>query len=86
MDLNTRILTEIRDEMRAMHQEQRATNERLDHLERRQTEDATRLATELSAVAHAVGQVRDLLRDGRVDRSRMDDLERRVTQLERKSA
>jgi septal ring factor EnvC (AmiA/AmiB activator) len=67
VDLSTRILTQIRDEMRAMRQEQHATNQRLDvtnqrldRLEKRQTEDSVRLASEVVALARAVGEVRDL--------------------------
>jgi hypothetical protein len=51
----------IRAEMSGMTAEQRATNERLERLERRQTETEIRLATELVAVAKAIGEVRDLL-------------------------
>ncbi len=58
------LLREIRDELKG-------TNVRLDRvescvgtLEKRQTETEVRLASELVAVARAVGEVRDLLRDG----------------------
>lgn len=81
---------ELRDEMRQTRQELRdeihATNERLDSLERRQTEDSLRLATELVAVANAVGQVRDLLRDQRTDRTLLDDHEKRIAALEAKAS
>lgn len=75
-------LKAIRAEMSGMTAEQRATNERLDRLERRQTETEVRLATELVAVAKAIGEVRDLLRDQtdvrlRRCEARLDDLERR---------
>jgi len=87
-DLNTTILLQIRDEMKATREELRGelheTNERLERLERRQTEDAVRVATELVSVAHAVGQVRDLLRDQRVDRGRLDDFEHRISTLEKR--
>ncbi len=92
-DLTTQILVQIRDEMREMRAAQSQTNERLDQtnarlerLERRQTEDALRLATELVAVARAVGEVRDLLAEQRADRTRLDDHERRIEALEKKSA
>ncbi len=92
-DLSTQILLQIRDEMRAMHGEQRSTNERLDttnerldRLERRQGEDATRLATELVAVAGAVAQVRDLLREQHADRAQMEDFQRRLVALEKRTA
>ncbi len=75
-------LKAIRAEMSGMTAEQRATNERLERLERRQTETEIRLATELVAVAKAIGEVRDLLRDQtdvrlRRCEARLDDLERR---------
>lgn len=92
-DLSTKILREIRDEMRGMRHEQQATNERLDatnerldRLEKRQTEDSVRLATELVAVARAVGEVRDLLRDQRVDKEKLDDHEKRLSAIEKKIA
>ena len=54
----------------------------LDKLERRQTETETRLATEFVAVAKAVGEVRDLLKDQRIDRDKLEDHERRIRVLE----
>ena len=93
VDFTTQVLLDIRDEMRNMGLEQRATNERLDrltqhvdHLEGRQREDAIRLATELVAVAKAVGEVRDLLRAWHLYHERVDDPERRLAALEKKSA
>jgi chromosome segregation ATPase len=38
-------------------------NERMDRMERRQTEAEIRVATELTALARAVNEVRDLLRE-----------------------
>lgn len=58
--LTTEILIQIRDEMRSMRSDIQLTNERIERLEMRQRDDSLRLATELVAVAHAVGQVRDL--------------------------
>ncbi len=43
-----------------------------------------RLATELVGVANAVLQVRDLLREDRVARVRVEDHERRIAALETK--
>lgn len=76
-------LKAIRAELTEMKVEQRATNERLERLEKRQTETEIRLATELIAVAGAVGQVRDLLKERSEDRlrrceTRLDELERRI--------
>lgn len=76
--LTVKILTQIRDEIRA-------TNERLEAVERRQVASETRLATELVAVASAVGSVRDLLAARLDDRERLDDHERRLRALERGS-
>lgn len=78
-DLTTEILVQIRDEMRQMRDD-------LGRLELRQSADATRLATELVAVADAVVQVRDLLRDQRAERARLEDHEARLRALERKTA
>ncbi len=58
------------------------TNDRLDHLARRQTETEVRLSTELVAVAGAVHEVRDLLREDRALRERVEDHERRLTAIE----
>jgi hypothetical protein len=85
-DLTTQILVQIRDEMRHMRSEQRATNERLDRLETRQTEDAMRLSTELVAVAKAGIEVRDLLRAQRIDARRLEGHERRLARIEKKIA
>jgi hypothetical protein len=73
-DLTTEVLVQIRDEMRHMREDLR-------RLEKRQGEDSTRLAAELVAVAKAVIQVRDLLRDQRVDRERVDDHEKRIRSI-----
>jgi hypothetical protein len=92
-DLTTRILIQIGDgidktneRLDLTNERLDLTNERLDRLERRRTEDAVRVATELVAVATAVGQVRDLLRDQRVERGRLEDHERRIASLEKKTA
>ena len=60
------------------------TNDRLDRLEHRQTESEMRITTELVAVAGAVREVRDVLRDHRADRARIDRLEQRVDVLEKR--
>ena len=84
-DLTTQILIQIRDEMRNMRKEQTATNERLEQLEVRHSEDTIRLATEVVAVAKAVGEVRDLLREQRSDRTRLEDHEERISRLENRA-
>jgi hypothetical protein len=62
-DASLVVLREIRDEIRELRGEVKGTNQRMESLERRQTETEVRLASELVAVARAVGEVRDLLRD-----------------------
>jgi hypothetical protein len=70
--LRTQVLIEILNELRRTNERLEQTNERLEQtnerlssLERRQTEMEARLATELVAVARAVTDVRDLLREDR---------------------
>jgi hypothetical protein len=60
------------------------TNARLERLERRQVEVETRLATDLVAVVGAVHEVRDLFREDRVLRGRVDDHERRIAAIEKR--
>lgn len=64
-NLTSRVLVEMRDEMRGLRGDVTGLREDLNRLEQRQSEDAMRIATELVAVAHAVGEVRDLLRGSR---------------------
>ena len=66
-----KVLREIPDELKGTNVRLEGTNVRLDRVEsrvgtlgKRQTETEVRLASELVAVARAVGEVRDLLRDG----------------------
>ena len=88
-----KVLMEIRDELkehRGILREHgeilRDHGEHLESLEKRQVESEIRLATELVGVARAVTEVRDLLRDRLDDRDRIDDLEQRVSTLERRPA
>lgn len=64
---------ETRDELRQTREQ----------LVRRQTESEIRISSEIVAVASAVGEVRDLLRDA--VRNQLHDHERRITALEKKS-
>lgn len=73
-----KVLMEIRDVLK-QH------DVRLENIERRQTESKIRLASELVNVAHAITEVRDLLRDRLDDRDRIDALDRRVSVLERRA-
>jgi len=95
-DLTIEILKSIRDEVRTMNERIdssdvrmdagfAAVTDRLDRLERRQTETEVRLATELVGVASAVREVRDLLREDRVLRTRVDDHERRIVAIEKQA-
>jgi hypothetical protein len=86
-DLTVKILSEIRDEIRGTRADLNArieeTNQKVDLLARRQTETEVRLATEIVALAGAVERTNKLLRERLDDRDRIDDIDRRVTALER---
>jgi len=58
------------------------TNTRLDRLDRRHVEAEVLLSTELLALTGTVREVRDLLRDDRGARDRVDDHERRIGVIE----
>jgi hypothetical protein len=58
--------------------------ERMDRLERRQTEADLRVATELVGVAGAVREMRDAYREERALSHRVDDHERRLSEMERR--
>ena len=60
------------------------TNTRLERLERRQTEGEIRVATELTAVANAVGTLRDLLAQKLEVRDHVVDHEKRLVAVEKK--
>jgi septal ring factor EnvC (AmiA/AmiB activator) len=68
-----------------LEQQQAQTNDRLERLERRQTEDSVRLATEVVAVAKAITEVRDLLREDRQLRAKIDEHDRRIATLEERA-
>jgi hypothetical protein len=51
----------------------------------RQTETEIRLASGLVAVGGAVREVRDLLREDRALRARVEDHERRIADMERRT-
>lgn len=81
--LTVKILSEIRDEIRGTNARLEETNRKVDLLARRQTETEVRLATEIVALAGAVDRTNQLLRERLDDRDRLDDIDRRVTALER---
>lgn len=60
------------------------TNARLERLERRQTEGEIRVATELTAVANAVGTLKDLLAQKLEVRDHVVDHEKRLVAVEKK--
>ena len=77
--LTLEVLKDIRDEVRK-------TNERLERLERRQTDTEVRLSTELVALASAVHEVGDMLRTNLSVRTKVEEHEARIAALERKAS
>ena len=84
----TRVLVEIRDAIDRNTERLEArideTNERLERLERRQTETEVRVTTEIVAVAGAVREVGEYLKDAVALRPTLDDHELRLRALESK--
>ena len=70
----------VREELHAAREQ---LTDRIERVERRQTESEIRIATEIVGVASAISQVRDLLRD--TLRTQLHDHERRITALEKKN-
>ena len=81
-DLTIEILKSIRDETHKTNQQLEEVRSELGQLRDRQTATEIRLATELVAVAGAVREVRDLLREDRALEHRVDDHERRISAME----
>jgi hypothetical protein len=81
-DLTIEILKDIRDAVHATNERLDATIEGLGEVRDRQTATEVRLATEILGVAGAVREVRDLLREDRALRGRVDDHERRISAME----
>ncbi len=88
-DLSTKLLESIRDELtnigrRVVETNERldVTNARLDRLERRQTETEIRLATELTAVVGAIGDLKNAILEDRQLRATVLDHEARLRALE----
>lgn len=88
-DLTTKVLIQIRDEIKATRDDLStrldATNSRLEIVARRQVESDVRVGSEIVGVRDAVERVVDLLRADRTLRHDMDDLKERVANLERKT-
>jgi lipase chaperone LimK len=78
-------LGQVRGALGQIRDRQAATEELLGQVRDRQTETEVRLATELVGVAGAVREVRDLLREDRALRGRVDDHERRISAIEGRS-
>jgi hypothetical protein len=57
---------------------------RMDRVERRQTEAELRIATELVAISGVVREMRDAYREERALSHRVDDHERRLSDVERR--
>jgi hypothetical protein len=79
------VLREIPDGIQQTNERLGRVEGRVEALERRQSESEIRLATELVAVAKAVGEVRDLLRDNLAAPRRVEDHEQRILALERQA-
>ena len=95
-DRTIEILEDIREEAHKTNERIQQTNDRLDGLQAevrsglgelrdRLTATEVRLATELVGVAGAVREVRDLLHEDRALRDRVDDHERRLSAVERRT-
>jgi len=98
-DLTIEILKGIREEAHKTNEQLGEVRSQLDdvrsglddvrselgELRDRQTATEVRLATELIGVAGAVREVRDLLREDRVLRGRVDDHERRIAAIEERT-
>jgi len=81
-DLTIEILKDIRDAVHKTNERLDATNEGLGEVRDRQSATEVRLATEIVGVAGAVREVRDLLREDRALRGRVEDHERRISAIE----
>ena len=79
-----KVLRDIRDELKGTNVRLDRVESRVAAVENRQTETEVRLATEIVAVVRAVGDVRDLLRDGLAIRAQVDDHERQLSVLEKR--
>ena len=93
-DLMIKVLQQIRDELKTTREELSSrldetnsrldeTNSRLSNLERRQTETEVRLATELTAVVSAIGDLKKVIVEDRKLRGTVADHEQRIRVLEK---
>ena len=74
---------EIRDKVQGVRDEVQGVSQRLDRLERRQTEAEMRVAMELIAVGGAVREMRDAFLADHSLRTRVEDHERRLAVIEK---
>jgi lipase chaperone LimK len=81
-DLTIEILMGIREETHRTNEQLAEVRTELGELRNRQTATEVRLATELVGVAGAVREVRDLLREDRALRGKVEDHERRIAAIE----
>ena len=83
-DITIEILKSIRDELGGVRQELVGIAGRMDRVEHRQTEAELRVATELVAISGVVREMRDAYREERALSHRVDDHERRLSEMERR--
>ena len=84
-DITVEILKQIRDGVYATNVRLDDVTERLERVEKRQTETEIHLATELVAVVGAVGSLRDAILEDRHLRGQVADHESRLRRLERRT-
>ena len=87
-DITIEILKSIREELHdglsGVREDLAGVTDRMDRLERRQTGPDLRIATELVAIAGAVRETRDADREERALSHRVDDHERRLSDVEKR--
>jgi hypothetical protein len=91
-DITIEILKSIRDELHEglagvrhdLLEGLAGVTGRMDRVERRQTEAELRVATELVAISGVVREMRDAYREERALSHRVDDHERRLSEMERR--
>jgi len=91
-DITIEILKSIRDELHEglagvrhdLLEGLAGVTGRMDRVERRQTEAELRIASELVAISGVVREMRDAYREERALSHRVDDHERRLSEMERR--
>jgi VIT1/CCC1 family predicted Fe2+/Mn2+ transporter len=77
-------LSSVREELSGVRVDLACVTERMDRLERRQTEADLRIATELVAIAGAVRETRDAYREERALSHRVDDHDFRLSDVQKR--